>query len=84
MRPYRFASNPHERAAAEHWNKINSGGTHLSFLFGQNNDRGHLSERDEFVAATLMQWLGSPVGQCYMRDLAETFAKIDKELKEQK
>lgn len=30
-----------------------------------------VSLRDEMIAATVIQWLGSPVGSCFLRDVLE-------------
>lgn len=41
----------------------------LEYLMGDGATRGVVSDRDELVAATVIQWLGSPVGQGFLRDV---------------
>ena len=80
LREYRFADNPHERIAAELWEKQGV----LGYLLADDPGRHPPptpSERDQVVAATLMQWLGSPVGRCFFRDLAEKFDAEDKRMR---
>ena len=78
MSPYRYKDNPLERKFATEWQRINDTGTPgrtkttLDYLMDQKN-RGEpnppLSDRDWLVANTVIQWLGSPVGQCFMADV---------------
>lgn len=73
---HRYEQNPLENAFAEKWQEINTGPmgrvrTTLDYLMDPSN-RGEpnpaLSERDWLVANTVIQWLGSPVGQNFIRD----------------
>jgi hypothetical protein len=75
--PHRYKANPLEKAFAEKWQEINTGPmgrvrTTLDYLMDSSN-RGEpnppLTERDWLVANTLIQWLGSPVGQGFIRDV---------------
>lgn len=72
-RPYRLESNPKERLFAEAWQKQNRLGRFTMLEQLLSNDGGktpaEVSERDEMIAATIIQWLGSPVGQCFLRDV---------------
>ena len=36
---------------------------------GDGASRAEVSDRDELVAATLIQWLGSPVGQTFLKEV---------------
>jgi hypothetical protein len=71
---YRFNDNPEEQRFAEAWQAHNDQGNTLAHLldprhgepFGYPPDP---SDRDIEVAATVVQWLGSPVGQGFLRDL---------------
>jgi hypothetical protein len=39
----------------------------LEFILGKNNERAYdVTHRDRVVAATVIQWLGSPVGQSWL------------------
>ena len=80
---HRFAQNPCERTAAYRWNQLNRkpGIGTLDYIMGDGQETGHVSDRDHLVAATVIQWLGSPVGQGFVRDLVESFDAIKKEAK---
>lgn len=70
---HRFKSNPDERIAAEQWEahnrRPNGGAGLLEYLMGNGAQPAEVSDRDHLVAATLMQWLGSPVGKAYVEEL---------------
>lgn len=38
---------------------------HLEWLLGKNEQAQDVTERDAQIAATIIQWLGSPVGQWF-------------------
>ena len=74
---HRYAREPLELAFAEEWQHRNTGPmgrvrTNLDYLMDPDN-RGEpnppLSERDWLVANTVIQWLGSHVGQGFIRDV---------------
>lgn len=74
---HRYKENPLEKAFAEKWQDANTGPmgrvrTNLDYLMDPSN-RGEpnppLSDRDWLVANTVIQWLGSPVGQNFIRDV---------------
>jgi len=71
LHPYRFKDNPEEKRFAEAWAKQHP--TTLSYLLDPaSGTRGRPPEptdREHEVAATVIQWLGSPVGQGFLRDL---------------
>lgn len=73
LHPHRFKSNPDELVAADQWDahnrRPNGGAGLLEYLLGDGTKPGDASERDQRVAATLMQWLGSPVGKSYIDEL---------------
>ena len=74
MSTHRFAQNPLEKKFAEAWNKQNTlnreGNNLLDYMLAENcNDpRGEVTDRDTVVAATVIQWLGSPVGQSFLNE----------------
>lgn len=74
LREYRFNQNLHEKAAAELWKSEDR----LPDLLGDGQHKAYPTEREYVVAATLMQWLGSPVGRQYVEKLAKEFEAIDK------
>lgn len=68
---YRFKDNPLEKRFADEWSKQNSrtwDGT-LGYLMGDGNRPGQIDGRDALVAATVVQWLGSHVGQCFLAEV---------------
>ena len=77
---YRFRDNPEERRFAEAWQATNDNGRTLDYLLDPRNGE-HLGsplpvgDREREVAATIVQWLGSPVGQGFLRDLGYERAK---------
>lgn len=75
LHEYRIKSNPHEAIAAKMWSEERV----LPDILGDGTYGGRAvpSDRDLEVAATLMQWLGSPVGRSYLRNLVDAFKKQD-------
>jgi hypothetical protein len=75
LHPYRFKENPEEKRFAEAWAQHDDPDhVHLAYLLHVGSQGGGIrpvgaSERDKVVAATVIQWLGSPVGQGFLRDL---------------
>jgi len=71
--PHRLKDNPREREFAEAWVQANEQGKLLAYLLDPTNGVGGRSpeptDREHTVAATVIQWLGSPVGQAFLRDL---------------
>lgn len=72
------ADNPREVAFAEAWKNRN---THfhrtLVDLVGPE-----VSQRDATVAATIVQWLGSPVGSCFLCDVINASADVQREIQD--
>lgn len=74
LHTHRYADNPEEKRFVEMWARMGLDGSNLDYLLtpAENHDNGRLepaSDRDRQVAATIIQWLGSPVGQSFLRDL---------------
>lgn len=83
LHQFRFEENAAERIFAEEWEKKNTSPTAWdseSFLDGRgtldyllakdnNSPAGEVSDRDRTVAATVVQWLGSPVGLAFLADV---------------
>lgn len=76
LHEYRFKQNPHEEIAARLW--ANEGV--LPDLLGDGTIRGRVypTDHEREVAATLMQWLGSPVGRSFLDGLIKAFAEEDR------
>lgn len=69
LNEYRFMNNPLERSFVEAWKTQNRGNKTLKYLLaGPTNKPVPVSDRDAEVAATTIQWLGSPVGQAFLED----------------
>lgn len=71
---HRFRDNPEELRFAEAWSNRNDHTTStLAYLLDPNHGtKGRPQEptdREHVVAATVIQWLGSPVGQSFLADL---------------
>jgi len=78
LHQYRFKQNPMEKKFARAWErqnvsastkKLNGRGT-LDYLLAidANCPEGEVTPRDRLVAATVVQWLGSPVGQSFVKE----------------
>jgi len=73
---HRYKQNPLEKAFAVAWQEMNSGlgkrYTTIDYLMDPSN-RGNpnppISKRDWEIANTIIQWLGSPVGQAFLCDV---------------
>ncbi len=70
----RLKANPEEKRFSVAWHRQQAGKT-LAYLLGNGRDPAHLEPRDNDVAATVIQWLGSPVGQAFLEELGYTKAK---------
>jgi hypothetical protein len=73
LHQYRFQNNPMEEKYAKAWEKENKSGSNdiLDYLLAKDCNSpqdGEVSERDRLVAATVIQWLGSPVGQSFIEE----------------
>jgi hypothetical protein len=65
----RTKREPLERALAIAWQESQERSHTLEYLLsGGANRRVDVSDRDHLVAATIIQWLGSPVGQAFLED----------------
>jgi hypothetical protein len=79
LHQYRFKDNPMEEIFAQAWEKQNlsihgkpDGRGTLDYLLAKdsNSPNGEVTDRDREVAATVIQWLGSPVGQGFVIDVS--------------
>lgn len=80
---HRFKDNPEERRFAEAWAKSNEKGQTLCWLLDprkcQTGYPPDVAPRDHEVAATVIQWLGSPGGQWFLHWLGYTRKGANKE-----
>jgi hypothetical protein len=65
-----------ERIFAEEWKKENERAVGYSLLdwllaADANEPKGEVSQRDATVAATIIQWLGTHVGQSFLKRVEE-------------
>jgi len=75
---HRLDREPLEKRFAEAWQRLNDtsnsgrGKSTLDYLMDKDS-RGvpdpPLTDRDWLVASTVIQWLGSPVGQCFISEV---------------
>ena len=68
LHTHRFKQNPEERRFAEAWAKHCGDGKTLAYLLAVGDQRFPVAPTEQ-VAATVIQWLGSPVGQGFLRDM---------------
>lgn len=64
---YRLKENVLEQRYHDEWKKEQQYGNILEWLLGDGTRKAVISDRDEMVAATVIQWLGSPVGQNFVK-----------------
>lgn len=65
---HRLSSNPLERAYSDAWEE-EAPGTLGFLLCGQDKGAHDYTQRDAEVAATIIQWLGSPVGSRFVEEV---------------
>jgi len=83
LNQHRFSQNPLEVSYAVHWNRHNPKGQngYLDYMLAKdkNHPCGEVTERDRVVAATVIQWLGSPCGQSFIRGVQGSNLKKENE-----
>ena len=75
---HRLPHNAEEKRFADAWEKQNKEGNTLAYLLHCGDQTGHPptpSHRDYQVAATIVQWLGSEVGEHFLKSLGYEQAK---------
>lgn len=65
----RFKDNPLEKMFAEQWEEFCKNNSTINYLLSENNNEplDEVDERDRVVAATVIQWLGSPCGSHFYK-----------------
>lgn len=71
---YRYKQNPLEEEFAKQWETQNNGSRPtLAYILSDppytQDPLNYPSERDWDVANSVIQWLGSPVGQAFLQDV---------------
>ena len=68
LSPHRFDNNPLELAYALAWQRQNTGSTStLAYMLNGQDYPVEPTDREYEIAATVVQWLGSPVGAEFVR-----------------
>jgi hypothetical protein len=71
--------NPREVVFAEQWDKMNKQSQILAHLLNESKNTIFFNtahtERDIFVAATIIQWLGTNIGQGFLEETQNQIAK---------
>lgn len=87
LHKWRYKDNPLEQRFADEWAKLNDGERGgvptLLYLLAEDNNRPlleEMSERDAQVAATVIQWLGSPVGSSWLVETLEKAGYVMKKV----
>lgn len=63
---HRYEQNPMEEAFALEWQDQCANGANLEYLLSSDNRPNVVDLRDQTTANTVIQWLGSPVGQSFL------------------
>lgn len=69
---HRLSANPREQAFTDAWAAANQDEGLLSYILDRTQEnRGHYKPTpvEQETAATLIQWLGSPVGESFVRNV---------------
>ncbi len=73
LNEHRFKENPDEKKFAETWRRHQEQGRVLAHLLDSREVHSGSppmpSDRDFAVAATVVQWLGSPVGKLFLEEV---------------
>lgn len=73
---YRFTDNQLEKVFADKWEALNTrvtmGSCCLEYLMGDGMRPAPITDRDALVAARVVQWLGTHVGECFLAQILST------------
>lgn len=83
LHTYRLKDNAEEAKFAQAWDEQITQGNTLAYLLHTGDQSGmnppsEPSDRDHQVAATVIQWLGSPVGQSFLEELGYVKKQAEK------
>lgn len=75
IKEYRFKANPKEKEFVEKFIKEFGSILNMSRIVFGTDERGdpkeYLTDRDNKIVLATIQWLGSPVGQGFLKDLTD-------------
>lgn len=66
---YRYKLNPKERDFADKWEDWNESARVLDWISGDGEEPRVATEGECALAATVIQWFGSHVGQSFLREV---------------
>lgn len=66
---HRFKDNPREKEFHDAWLKTGRDNKTLAYLLGNGVNKVEPSQKEISTSVRVMQWLGSPVGQAFLKDL---------------
>lgn len=69
---HRFDQNPLEKVFAKRWQELCEYGQIEYLLSGPINQRLPITDKEQIAANTVVQWLGSPVGQAFLCTVVRT------------
>lgn len=83
LHQYRFQTNPLEEKFAEDWEKLNtrphSGNCLVDSIVSKDwNNPNYATDREIEICASVIQWLGSPVGQKFLLEVGFEFKAPEK------
>jgi hypothetical protein len=58
-----------ERVFSQEWEKMQDSSSTLEYLLGIGERRTAVTQDQATVAATVIQWLGSPIGQVWLKNV---------------
>lgn len=66
--PYRYEDNPMEKAFALEWQDQCANNSTLEYLLSNKDNRlsAMVNTQEQMATNTVMQWLGSPIGQSFL------------------
>jgi hypothetical protein len=73
---WRIKREPEEKRFAQAWANQQAFHHTLAYLMGDGNAKAVVSDRDHTVAATVIQWLGSSVGQSFLHELGYSKERV--------
>jgi hypothetical protein len=66
---HRLSCEPLERKFHDEWKKHQEQNHTLEYILGDNNEPAVVTDYEQMIVATVIQWLGSPVGQGFLANI---------------
>ncbi len=80
---HRFKDNPMERRFHEAWQRQNHNCNITGYVLSDDpNHRCAVDEDTDCAISTMMQWLGSPVGQAFLEDVLDLDVPLRDQLRD--